>query len=72
MIEPARAAQAENNDVTTGAVKLIAVDLQAQIAQFCSMMEKLGAIHAGPARCSKVQFGARCNFKFRQRYTPLI
>ena len=39
-----RKAQAENNDVTTGAVKQIAVDLQAQIAQFSSMTEKLGAI----------------------------
>ena len=45
-IEPARTAQAENNDVTIGAVKQIAVDLQAQIAQFSSMMEKLGAVES--------------------------
>ena len=38
--------QAENNDVTIGAVKQIAVDLQAQIAQFCCMMEKLGAVES--------------------------
>ena len=39
-IEPARAAQAENNDVTIEVVKQIAVNLRAQIAQFGSMMEK--------------------------------
>ena len=44
MIKPAYAAQAECNDVTIGAVKQIAVNLQAQIAQFGSMMGKLGAI----------------------------
>ena len=42
-IEPARAAQADNN-VTIETVKQIAVNLQAQIAQFGNMMEKLGAI----------------------------
>ena len=42
-IEPARAAQAENN-VTIETVKQIAVYLQAQIAQFGNRMEKLGAI----------------------------
>ena len=43
-IEPARAAQAENN-VTIETVKHIAVNFQAQIAQFGNMMEKLGAIN---------------------------
>ena len=43
MIEPACSAQAENN-VTIETVKQIAVYLQAQIAQFGNMMEKLGAI----------------------------
>ena len=38
-----RAAQAENN-VTIETVKHIAVNLQARIAQFGNMMEKLGAI----------------------------
>ncbi|CAH3185960.1 unnamed protein product [Porites lobata] len=42
-IEPARAAQAENN-VTIESVKQIAVNLQAQIAQFGNMMQQLGAI----------------------------
>ena len=42
-IEPARAAQAENN-VTIETVKQIAVNLQAQIAQFGNMMQQLGAI----------------------------
>ena len=38
-----RTAQAENN-VTIETVKHIAVNLQARIAQFGNMMEKLGAI----------------------------
>ena len=41
-IEPARAAQADNN-VTIESVKHIVVNLQAQIAQSGNMMEKIGA-----------------------------
>ena len=42
--ESARSAPAENNDVTVEHVKQIAVNIQANIAQFSKMMEKLGDI----------------------------
>ena len=44
--EPAHIAQAVNNDLTIETGKQIAVNLQAQIAQFGTMMETLGAIES--------------------------
>lgn len=50
LTKPVRVAQAVNNDAMIETVKQIAVNLQVQITQFGTMMEKLGAIENKDAK----------------------